>query len=161
MANAHRSDNRWAIHCEAYSRADRYFNAGEYRTALGEFRRALLLWPHDPDTLWGIGNCHTELRRPRLAERAFRKALKSAPESDREALVFNLANSLFDQGRYAAAARLYRRMNNQSNVGILARRNRVKASQRARSNFAFETDAVQRCALHGAAQRRRWASKKK
>jgi hypothetical protein len=25
-------------------------------------------------------------------------------------------------------------------------------------NFAFETDAVQRCALHGAAQRERWAS---
>jgi Flp pilus assembly protein TadD len=155
MANVAVSDNRWAVHCEAYSAADGHFKAREYRVARREFERALLLWPHDPDTLWAIGNCHTELHRPRLAERAFRKALKSAPISDRDALVYNLANSLLDQGRYAAAARLYRRVSSRSSTGALARRNLVKASRRARSNSAFETDAVQRCALHGAAQRER------
>ena len=136
MHAAHLPSDTWSRHVEAYRRGDTHYRARRYRAALQEFTLALTLWPEDSETWWAIGNCHTELGRPRLAERAFRRALKTAEAKNRDALIYNLANSLFDQRRFASAARLFQRVSSRSATGILARRNRARASMRARSNFS-------------------------
>src|SRR5712691_479060 len=119
----HSTDPRSSAHVEAYRRADKHYGAGRYRAALRDFKRALQLAPGDSDTCWAIGNCYTELHRPRLAERAFRKALGSAKGKDRDALLYNLGNALFDQRNFKAAAQLYHRISSRSGLARLARRN--------------------------------------
>jgi tetratricopeptide (TPR) repeat protein len=123
----------WNAHVEAYCRADVHYRAGRYRLALREFTRALALWSDDSDTLWAIGNCHGELSRPRLAERAFRKALTTADPEKRDALLFNLGNALFDQGKFTAAVRVYDRISPKAPVAPSAGRNRQLCATR-RSN---------------------------
>jgi len=57
-----------------------------------------------------VGNCYDEQNRPKLAERYFRRALGvSHPikPADRASITFNLANALFDQGRWDDAIELY------------------------------------------------------
>jgi Tfp pilus assembly protein PilF len=91
--------------------------------------------------LWAIGNCHTELSQPRIAERAFRKAIANADPKDIGALRYNLGNALYDQRRFAAAAWHYRRAPKQGTVARLARRN-LQLATRKRSNNAVESDAT-------------------
>jgi tetratricopeptide (TPR) repeat protein len=132
------SSDSWARHSEAYRRGDTHYRAHRYRAALQEFALALELCPEDSDTWWAIGNCHSELGRPRLAERAFRRALRRSETENRGALMYNLANAVFDQGRFASASRLYRRMPTRSTAAVLAQRNRIRASMRARSNRSLQ-----------------------
>jgi Flp pilus assembly protein TadD len=134
MHAQHSPSDSWSRHAEAYRRGDTHYRARRYRAPLQEFALALTLWPEDSDTWWAIGNCHTELGRPRLADLAFRRDLKTSEAKNREALIYNLANALFDQRRLASAARLYQRVSSRSATGVLARRNRAKASMRARAN---------------------------
>jgi tetratricopeptide (TPR) repeat protein len=56
---------------------------------------------------WALGNCFTELKKPRKAEQSFRQAIALCTNADKTALLFNLANVLFDQKRYASAIALY------------------------------------------------------
>jgi tetratricopeptide (TPR) repeat protein len=140
MTAAKSGTARWKAHLAAYRAGDAHYGAGRFLLALRAFSRALILAPGDPDALWAIGNCYTALSQPRLAERAFRKAMASADPEDIGALRYNLGNALYDQRRVAAAAWHYRRAPRQGPVAPLARRNLQLATGK-RSNSAVESDA--------------------
>jgi len=131
------TDALWNEHVASYVRGDAHYLAGQYRLARREFSRALRLWPRDADTLWAIGNCYTELSRPSLAERAFRRALLAADLEERDPLLFNLGNTLLDQGKFTAACRVYEKIRPQSSVASQAKRNRMLCAMR-RSNMQFQ-----------------------
>jgi tetratricopeptide (TPR) repeat protein len=54
--------------------------------------------------LWAIADCYDELKRPRMAQRYYSRALKLAPTNN-AALRYNLANALFDLQEYSEAIR--------------------------------------------------------
>lgn len=103
-----KADNRWEGHLQAYTAADTSYKTKRFTAALAGFRRALSLAPGDVDTLWAIADCYNEQKRPRLAERYYRSAIKHAPVKQRPTLYFNLGNILFDQKRFKEAVQIYR-----------------------------------------------------
>lgn len=88
-----------------YNVGDVFYRQGEYQRAIGAFKKALRTRVDDVDALWAVGNCYADMNRPKLAERYFRKAIVFAP--DKWVLIYNLGNSLFDQGKYQDAMGLY------------------------------------------------------
>lgn len=54
-----------------------------------------------------LGNCYSELKKPRKAAQQFELALTLADTDALPNLRFNLGNALFDQGRYEAAIEQY------------------------------------------------------
>lgn len=103
-----KTDKRWERHLQAYTAADTLYKAKRFAAALAGFRRALSLAPDDVDTLWAIADCYNEQKRPRLAERYYRSAIKQASVKQRPELYFNLGNALFDQKRFKEAVQIYR-----------------------------------------------------
>lgn len=103
------ADGKWEKHLKAYTAADYLYRKGRVAAALTGFRRALSLAPGNVDTLWAIADCYDEQKRPRLAERYYRSAIKYAPARQRPTLYFNLGNALFDQKRSNDAVQSYRR----------------------------------------------------
>ena len=101
-------DRTWEAHLACYAEADALYRAGEVLRALKLFRNALILAPGDVDTLWAIGDCYTDLAKPRRAEGFYRRARAGAAWRERGDLLYNIANALLDQRRPAAALRLYR-----------------------------------------------------
>ena len=93
---------------QAYTAADTLYKAKQFAAALAKFRRALSLAPGNVDTLWAIADCYNEQKRPRLAERYYRSAIKQASVKQRPVLYFNLGNSLVDQKRFKEAVQIYR-----------------------------------------------------
>lgn len=114
------SDKKLQAHLEAYTSADDLYSARKFARALVGFRRALSLAPGDSDTLWAVADCYSDLKRPRMAERYYRAALKKATRGDRSALLFNVGNALFDQGCFADAVRCYRRVPSKASRNNLA-----------------------------------------
>jgi Tfp pilus assembly protein PilF len=90
----------YVLGCKAY-------NASEFHKALSLFKHALAYWPEDPQAWIAVGNCYDALKRPRKAESAFRNALKHSDGKNKEDVLFNLGNSLFDQQRYSEAIDVY------------------------------------------------------
>lgn len=91
-----------------YVVGDLFLKSVRYADAIIAFRLALAAWPADRQALFALGYCHSELNRPRLAERYFRRAL--AIDSKDRAARYNLGNALFDQGKYGRAAAEYRKI---------------------------------------------------
>lgn len=120
-------DKHWKGHLQAYMAADISYKTKRFATALDGFRRALSLAPGDVDTLWGIADCYNEQKRPRLAERYYRSAIKNASVKQRSPLYFNLGNVLFDQKRFKEAVQSYRHA-----PAKMARKNLSLAKQRLR-----------------------------
>lgn len=120
-----KTDKRWEEHLQAYAAADALYKAKRYAAALAGFRRALSLAPDDVDTLWAIADCYSEQRRPRLAERYYRFAIKHASVKQRPELYFNLGNALFDQKRFKEAVTIYRQA-----PATMARKNLSSAKER-------------------------------
>lgn len=114
---------------EAYKSGDRYFKAGKYKKAMTAFDEALMYWPKDPQAWMALGNCHDELKRPRDAERCFRRALAYCRPTDRDAVQFNLGNSLLDQARYRAAIQHYSTIAESSAIFKKAKKNRFMAEK--------------------------------
>jgi tetratricopeptide (TPR) repeat protein len=83
-----------------------FSNAGKHRSALRAFRNAARSWPEDGQAHAAIGNCYSELGRPKLAERHFRRSLML--DSKNKSVKYNLANALFDQMEFEAAIPIYR-----------------------------------------------------
>ena len=67
-------------------------------------------WPEDWQAMWALGNCHSELKKPKKAERCFRDALELASTEARPKLIFNLGNALFDQQRFQEAIAVYHKL---------------------------------------------------
>lgn len=88
-----------------YNVGNIFFHQGEYATALKAFKKSLRTRIDDTQALAAIAECYSEMGKPSFAERYFRKALSYQPED--HSLIYNLANALFDQGRYQEAIAQY------------------------------------------------------
>lgn len=91
----------------AYKKGDRLFKKGLFLDAAASFETALYEWPEDWQAMWALGNCYSELKKPRKAEKQFANAIQFATAEDLPGLYFNLGNALFDQGLYAQAIEKY------------------------------------------------------
>ena len=79
--------------------------------------------------MWAIGDCNSELEKPDIAEQFYRKALTICQESEREEIIYNLGNSLFDQMKYKEAIELYKTISKQSVIYKKAKKN-INVAQR-------------------------------
>jgi tetratricopeptide (TPR) repeat protein len=84
-----------------YVLGDIYLRFGEYENALQAFKRALRNWPDDAQAMWAIADCYSAMNKLKLAERYYRHA--RGGDAATSELTYNIANSLFDQGRYKEA----------------------------------------------------------
>lgn len=108
-----------------YVVGDLLYRNGEHLRALRAFRRALRAWPEDPEAMWAIGDCYSELGRYKSAEMAYRRSV--ALKSDNRVL-FNLGNALFDQGKFRPAMEIYRSIKaNDKTLASNVRRNIARA----------------------------------
>ena len=120
-------DASWEAHLACYAEADALYRMGQLPRALKAFRNALALAPGDVDTLWALGDCYSELGKPRRAELFYRKARARAAWKRRGDLLYNIANALLDQRRPASAVRLYRLVPRSAGAYANARRNEARA----------------------------------
>lgn len=95
-----------------YTAGDIFFRQHKFLEAISAFQKSLRTRPDDVDALMAIGNCYDELKRPKLAERYFRRALDLNESGEEQTcqVLFNLANALFDQRRFKEAAELYQKL---------------------------------------------------
>lgn len=70
-----------------------------------------------------LGNCYDRIKKPHRAEKCFRNALGNAPANDREGIIFNLGNSVYDQGRYAESIELFQKLSSGTDLWVKAQRN--------------------------------------
>lgn len=112
-----------ALNHEAYKCGCELFAGGKYQRAKLAFKEALAYWPQDPQAWMALGNCEDALNKPKRAETCLRQALLYCSEQDLNAIRFNLANSLLDQQRHAAAIELYQLIPGDSEVYGAAQRN--------------------------------------
>lgn len=92
-----------------------FFKKHDFDSAKSSFKKSVRSRPDDIQALLAIGNCYDELRRPKLAERYFARALKHLGKDKnklRNAIVLNLGNALFDQGRMNEAIKQYKKLKN-------------------------------------------------
>lgn len=112
-----------------YIVGDILFRRGRFGSAALAFKRALRSRPNDAQASWALGNVYSELAKPTLAERYFRKALRHDKSND--AVRFNLGNALFDQQKYELAIDVYRTVKRSSRREFrLARKNIDRAKAR-------------------------------
>lgn len=81
----------------------RYQEKGQFRKAIGEYKKALELKPNYPEALNNLGICYSRLRRYREAEEAFLRAI-SLKRDDVYAMS-NLAAAYLEQGKLEEARR--------------------------------------------------------
>lgn len=108
-----------------------FYKQGKYREALDAFRKGLRTRPEDAYALWAIADCYSDMGRPKLAERYYRKAKALAGQE--WALTYDIGSCLFDQGRYREAIALYKKIpSSESGAFKLARKNMELAQSRMR-----------------------------
>lgn len=88
-----------------YVIGDIHYRQQETRAALHAFKRALHHWPGDAEAMMAIGNCYADLRMPRWSAWYLAKASELRPKD--AAILFNLGNAYFDQGKKSDARRAY------------------------------------------------------
>ena len=115
----------------AYLKGHALWKKQQFKEAALAFQVAIEEWPEDYQALWTLGDCYTELKKPRQAELAFRQALAVCADNDRVALTFNLGNALFDQKLYAEAVALYDQIPRGHHLSRSARRNAFLARERS------------------------------
>lgn len=95
---------------------------GEQTRAVAAFERALEEWPDDAEAHSMLGCLYSDIGNHGSAGHHFRRALALDPASDE--VKYNLANALFDQGKYEDAIALYQEISDaKSEAGRLARKN--------------------------------------
>jgi tetratricopeptide (TPR) repeat protein len=107
---AFRFDRNHAWYCVG----DILYRQSLFDEAKNAFKKSIRTRPDDEQGLMAIGDCYDELNKPKLAERYYRRAL-SVPAADnkggrRFAIILNLANALFDQGRMTEAIKFYKKL---------------------------------------------------
>lgn len=90
-----------------YLVGDIYYKKNEYEKAIDAFKKSLRSRSDDIEAMWALSNCYMDLTMPRKSEDIIRKALKI---SNKQELIYNLANSLFDQERYDEALKYYNKV---------------------------------------------------
>jgi tetratricopeptide (TPR) repeat protein len=115
-----------------YVVGDAFFQLGRISEARDAFGKALSERSDDIESLWAQAECYSELNRPDKAEELLRKALELTP--GRRELIYNLANSVYDQERLHEAVSLYDQLANMDDdIGQLARKNAELAKGRLSS----------------------------
>ena len=117
----------------AYVRGDRKFKERRYTDAAKYFMAALEEWPEDWMAMDALGNCYSEMKKPRKAEKWFRLAIENAPLENHVKLKYNLGNALFDQQRFAEAIQMYREVPSGHEIWRLAANN-ITASEKRLAN---------------------------
>ena len=117
-----------------YCAGDIFYKQNNLNEAKEAFKKALRAWPDDIDALTTIGNCYDELRRPKLAERYFRRALlvpaTKLDKEKRQSIMLNIGNSLFDQHRFTEACKFYRNLlDAPAEIGVRAKKNLALAER--------------------------------
>jgi len=93
---------------ELYGKGCKYFDSGDFRNAIGYFKESLDYWPEDGEAWFALGNCYEAGKKPRRAEKCFRKALEFGTEKIIDGVWFNLGNSLYDQRLFEEALECYK-----------------------------------------------------
>ena len=119
---------------EAYAEGCKFYDKGHFSRAKRSFETALEYWPLDPQALMAVGNCYDELNNPSRAEVFYRKSLKYSAEKGIANVMFNLGNSLFDQGKMEEAIECYSKISGQEKVFWSAQRNTKLANDRISQN---------------------------
>jgi tetratricopeptide (TPR) repeat protein len=107
----------------AYVRGDKKFRERRYADAAKYFLVALEEWPGDWQAMHALGNCYSEMKKPRKAEKWFREAIEIVPPERRFDLIYNLGNALFDQQRFDEAIEMYRQVPRGHEIWRLAENN--------------------------------------
>ncbi len=113
-----------------------HFDCADYSRARAAFLEALEFWPEDWAAWMALGNTLDALSKPQSAEAAFRKALEFVPEAKADGVLFNLGNSLLDQGLYRQAIELYGRVPKGSQLWAKAEKNASLAEEKRCQNEA-------------------------
>lgn len=92
---------------ECYVLGCKAYDANEFHKAITLFKESLEYWPEDPQAWMALGNCYSEIKRYKKAEKSYRQALAYSGNQEKENILFNLGNSLFDQGQYSEAIGCY------------------------------------------------------
>jgi tetratricopeptide (TPR) repeat protein len=111
-----------------YVVGDVFYKKGEFRSAAEAFDKAIADRPDDHEALMALANCYFGLSMPEMAERYLRVALNF---SDDPALIYNLGNALFDQGRNEEALAEYRRIPETAGEIYSRARKNIRAAQNA------------------------------
>jgi tetratricopeptide (TPR) repeat protein len=111
----------------SYGNGVKHFKESDFKSAKREFEVALEYWPEDPQAWFALGNYFDELKKPARAEECFRAALKYSSEEKKSDTYFNLGNSLYDQEKFEAAIKCYRKVSAQSSTYAVAQRNIKRA----------------------------------
>ncbi len=90
-----------------YVVGDIYFQQGEFSRALDSFQKSLHDRPDDVEAMMAAANCASELGEAALSEKYLRAALI---RSENAALLYNLGNALFDQGKFGEALCYFKRV---------------------------------------------------
>jgi len=107
-----------------------YFELGDFNAAKKAFLNAYRYNPDDIQCLIACGNCFSEMKKPKLAEKILKKALaKKAKKKEEATITYNLGNALFDQGLYDEAIKSYSlTINRRDEIGKLSRKNIIHAN---------------------------------
>jgi tetratricopeptide (TPR) repeat protein len=107
-----------------------FSNKQNYSDAVKAFKKSLKTRVDDVQALWLIADSYSELKKPKLAERYYRKAIMYAQNhKDIMAITYNLGNALFDQKRFDEAIACYEKIDEsipdtyklaQSNIKLFA-----------------------------------------
>ena len=96
-----------------YIVGDIFFKKESYFDAINFLKKSLNTRPDDVQALWAIADTYSELAKPKLSERYYRKAIQYAKKNeDLMNLTYNLGNALFDQKRYEEAISCYEKIDN-------------------------------------------------
>lgn len=116
-----------------YVQGDKLFKQGRFGDAAKQFRLAADEWPEDWQAYWALGNCYSEMKKPRKAEESFREAIRHAPAADIPSLYFNLWNALLDQRKYKEALEAYGEIPSGHSLAGSVRRNLSVIKERMES----------------------------
>ncbi|MFZ6769982.1 hypothetical protein ACO0LM_23250 [Undibacterium sp. Di26W] len=112
-----------------YIIGDIFYKKAEYGLATDAFKKALAHWPNDLDAMIAVGNCYSENEMLNEAENFLRESKKLFPASS--TITYNLANSLFDQGKYLAAIKMYETISSEDEIIFnSSQKNIVKAKKK-------------------------------
>lgn len=98
-----------------------YYKKKKYKKSVVAFKKSILSRSDDVEAMWALGNCYMDLELPEKAETILCDALKI---SDKQEIIYNYANSLFDQEKYNEAVKIYNKISKENNeIYELAQKN--------------------------------------
>jgi len=116
-----------------------YFELGDFSAAKKAFLNAYRNNTSDVQCLIACGNCFSEMKKPKFAEKILKKALKKNPKGkNRAAIIYNLGNAFFDQGLYDSAINIYSLViRRRDKIGSASRKNAIYARKLSRGSNVF------------------------